>query len=163
MNNNYDLEKINLAKEVYERILEIYTEKYSHDDNPSALAFYTTGSCWYMAKMLKYLFPYSQIIEIGDADHFYVEVNTEPINFIYPGDQRIREVTPEYIGFTDDIFYYDKGEKTHKYRDKMSLDIINTILADPKFKDRLGDIRGDVCFYGLEEIEMDSKKDTHHM
>lgn len=164
-----------LATHVFHKIIKIYEEKYATVDCPCGFRYFAKGQCWYMAKMLKYLFPQAEIMELrldDHPDHWYVIIDGHPVNLhnfysqieIITWTKEEHRVLPEKdYGQIDIAMYVNMrmagGKESQKSDlDLMCADIIKEVLNDEYFKDKLGNIRGDVDIYGLEEKNIGTSK-----
>jgi len=146
-------EKIDLIDAVNYQLMNRFMEKYSDVllDEYSAESFFAYGRCWYLAKMLKYLFPDLTIMENRKNLHYWVKY--EDVHIGAAG----YDTHPNLMSFNEELeakhypmvelgFEIDQG-KMHQVYEDMCVDLVNYILEDSYYKGLLGDVRGDVIFY----------------
>ena len=149
-------EIIDLITAVHYHICSQYEKTYGLEHNPSADAFFASGQCWYLAKILKYLFPEAMIMEYrnGLGHHYFIKYEDLYINSLgYEKDPNkipfISELDPVYYGIIDLGIETDAGRLAPIY-EEMCIYLIEFILTDPYYKEKLGEIRTEGLFYDKE-------------
>ena len=147
-------ELIDLITAVHYHITDRYEKIYGLEHNPSATAFFATGQCWYLAKMLKYLFPAVTIMEYRKGSfnlHYFIKYEDLYINSLgYEKDPEkipfISELEPEHYPMVELGMEVDKGRLAPVY-EAMSIDLVEYILKNPYYQEKLGSIRTEGLFY----------------
>ena len=165
--NMSDVEIADLADAIFFHLGRLYQEK-SGDDPITIISTFNEGNCWYVAKTLKYLLPALTIMEYGQVDHYWVKIGDYHINSLNLEQKDIYdfgEVSPETYIEVDKNFIKlryinlpEKGPERHIATDQIFLSFANKILNDEYYQEKLGNVRGDVPFHGLES----TKNNTNH-